>query len=115
MTGKILSKTRIVLAFVVAVTADALQYPINGVIATGLLALPGELADFILDTIVMFITSFLLGFHWVLLPSFVVELVPGMDMLPTWTACVAWLVWHRKQQAKASATPPPPPPRPRLP
>jgi hypothetical protein len=106
MAGKMPSKTRIVLAFAVSLVADALQFPLNGVVATGLFALPGELADFVLDCVVMVITSLLLGFHWVLLPSLVVEMVPGIDLLPTWTGCVAWLVWHRKQQAKKVANPP---------
>jgi hypothetical protein len=106
MTGKMPSKTRIILAFAVSLVADALEFPINGVVATGLFALPAEVADFILDSVVMLIISFLLGFHWVLLPSFLVELVPGIDMFPTWTGCVAWLVWHRKQQAKMAANPP---------
>lgn len=109
------SRTRIVLAFAVSLVADALEFPINGVVATGLLALPAEVADFILDCVMMVITSFLLGFHWVLLPSFVLELVPGIDMFPTWTVCVAWLVWHRKQQAKMAANPPLPDAPPRLP
>ncbi len=32
----------------------------------------------------------LLGWHWAFLPSFVVELVPGVDLVLTWTAAV-WL------------------------
>jgi hypothetical protein len=106
MAGKTPSKTRIVLALAVSVVADLLQFPINGAVATGLFALPGELADFILDSVVMVIMSLLLGFHWVLLPSFVLEMIPGVDMFPTWTGCVAWLIWHRKQQAKMAASPP---------
>ncbi len=30
----------------------------------------------------------LLGWHWAFLPSFVVELIPGVDLVPTWTAAV---------------------------
>jgi hypothetical protein len=46
----------------------------------------------------------LLGFHWVLLPSLFVEVIPGLDLFPTWTGCVAFLVWRRKKQ---QAQPPP--------
>jgi hypothetical protein len=32
----------------------------------------------------------LVGWHWAFLPSFVAELVPGLDLVPTWTVAV-WL------------------------
>ena len=31
---------------------------------------------------------FLLGWHWAFLPTFLVELVPLVDVVPTWTAAV---------------------------
>jgi hypothetical protein len=40
----------------------------------------------------------LLGFHPLLLPTFVVEFLPVADMLPTWTGCVALVVALRKRQ-----------------
>jgi hypothetical protein len=30
----------------------------------------------------------LIGWHWALLPAFVGELIPGLDLVPTWTAAV---------------------------
>jgi hypothetical protein len=30
----------------------------------------------------------LLGWHWAFLPTFAAELVPGLDLFPTWTAAV---------------------------
>jgi len=47
------------------------------------------------------VTSSLLGFHWILLPSFVFEAIPGFDLFPTWTGCVAYVVWRRKKQQTA--------------
>lgn len=103
-----LTRTRIILAFAVSVIADALQFPINAVSATGLLALPGEAADMVLDVVVMIITSALLGFHWALLPTFVLEAVPGLSLIPTWTGCVAFVVWRRKHaEARAPLIQPP--------
>ena len=102
-----ITRTRIVLAFAVSVIADALQFPISGATATGILAIPGEAADVALDVVVMVITSALLGFHTALLPSFVLELVPGLDLLPTWTGCVAFVVWRRKQAEALEAGIPP--------
>jgi Ca2+/Na+ antiporter len=40
----------------------------------------------------------LLGFHWLFLPTFVVEVIPEIDMLPTWVGCVAYVVWQRKKE-----------------
>ncbi len=37
------------------------------------------------------------------LPTFVVEVIPGLDMLPTWVGCVGFVVWQRK---KKDAQPP---------
>ena len=30
----------------------------------------------------------LLGWHWSFVPAFAAELIPGVDMIPTWTASV---------------------------
>jgi hypothetical protein len=40
----------------------------------------------------------LIGFHPLLLPTFVLEFVPLTDMLPTWTGCVALVMRARKRQ-----------------
>jgi hypothetical protein len=102
-----LTQNRIILAFAVAIIADVIQFPITAVEATGILSIPGELADFVLDCFVMVATCLLLGFHWALLPSLFVELVPGLDLLPTWTACVAFVVWQgKKEQAHTPPIPP---------
>lgn len=98
-----LTKQKIALAFAVAVIADAIQFPITAATATGVLAVPAEGADFALDCVVMLITSALLGFHWLFLPSLVFKMIPGFDLLPTWTGCVAYVVWsRRKNQAEPS-------------
>ena|SRR5215471_1665847 len=95
-----LNRKRIILAFAVAVTADIIQFPITAGEATGFLAIPGELADFLVDCVVMGATTMLLGFHWMLLPTLLVEVIPGLDLLPTWTACVAYVLWLRKKEAR---------------
>ena len=48
-------------------------------------------------------TTVLLGFHWMLLPSLLMEIVPGLDLIPTWTGCVAFVVWQRKKQQAQSS------------
>jgi hypothetical protein len=99
-----LTKTRIILAFGIAIIADLIQLPITAVEATGMFSMPGELADLLVDCVVMAATTALLGFHWALLPTLVVEVIPGLDLLPTWTGCVAYVVWRRK---KEQSRPPP--------
>jgi len=96
-----LSRNRVRLAYAVAVTADTLQLLLG--------PLGWAIADEAIDVAAMFLTMGAIGFHPLLLPTFVVEFVPLIDMLPTWTACVALVVsLRRKQQAPPSPPPPPP-------
>ena len=94
----VLTKRRIWFAFIVAVVTDAVQI--------GLGPFGWLFMDQILDVIAMVLTSAALGFHLLLLPTFVIEMLPVTDLLPTWIACVATVVMLRK---KAAAMPPPPP------
>jgi len=93
----VLTRNRVRLAYAVAVSADAFQLLLG--------PLGWALPDEILDVIAMIFTTTAIGFHPLLLPTFVVEFVPVLDMLPTWTACVALVVSLRKKQQTA---PPPP-------
>jgi hypothetical protein len=93
-----LTRNRIMAAYAIAVIADVLELPITAVEITVAGAPSGELAAFFLDCIVMGAMTKLLGFHWMFLPSFCVEVIPGLDLLPTWVACVAFVVWQRKKE-----------------
>ncbi|PWU10865.1 MAG: hypothetical protein C5B50_24640 [Verrucomicrobia bacterium] len=91
-TTPVLTRKRVFVAFAVALVTDALQ------LAFG--ALLGPLGWFIndgLDVIAMGITCAALGFHPLLLPTFIIKLVPLADMLPTWTGCTAAVVMLRKR------------------
>ena len=59
-----LNRNRIILEFAIAVTADIIQFPITAGEATGFLAIPSELADFLMDCVVVGVTTMLRGFHW---------------------------------------------------
>ena len=87
LTAPKLTRGRIALAMIVAVAADALQVPF---------AVPP--APEIIDVVAMLLSVWLLGFHILLLPTFVVELIPVADMLPTWTACVGMVIVLRKRE-----------------
>jgi len=55
------------------------------------------LADEILDVVAMIVITRLIGFHPLFLPTFVLEIVPVADLLPTWTGCVALVMMLRKK------------------
>jgi hypothetical protein len=96
--GPKLTKTRIILALAIATLTDGLQFLLG--------PLGCLLIDDVIDVITMVLTSLVLGFHWLLLPTFVLKLVPLADDLPTWTACVAAVIVLRKHEQR-TATPPP--------
>ena len=94
----VVSRGRIRAAYAVAVAVDALQLvagPVGWVVL-----------DEVLDVAAAILMWRLLGFHPLLLPTLVVEFLPLVDLLPTWTGCVAVVVALRKRQ-QAIATPPP--------
>jgi hypothetical protein len=86
----IVTQNRVRLAYAVAIATDALQF------ALGPFGWP--FADEILDIVAAAITWKLLGFHPLLLPTFILEAVPVADLLPTWTGCVALVVAMRRKQ-----------------
>jgi predicted membrane protein len=87
-----LTWTRIIFALAVAVIADGLQFSLGPL---GWMPL-----DQIIDLVAFVLTAWAIGFHWLLLPTFVVELIPGVDMLPTWTACVLAVIALRRRGQK---------------
>jgi len=93
-----LTGPRTVLALLVAGGADGLQL---------ILAEFGWLGlDQVIDGVAMVLLTWLLGFHVLFLPTFVVELIPVVEDLPTWTACTAAVIVLRKREQR----PPPPAP-----
>ena len=89
-----LTRTRIVLALTVAVFADGLQFLLG--------PFGWVFGDQAIDCIAMVLTSWAIGFHWLLLPTFVLELIPLLDDLPTWTACTIAVIALRKREPRAA-------------
>jgi hypothetical protein len=56
----------------------------------------------------------LVGWHWAFLPTFLAELVPFVDLVPTWTLAVVIATRGRVAPVPPTVTvePPPPPPAP---
>jgi len=93
----VLTRNRIRLAYAVAITADLVQF--------GLGPFGWAVFDQAIDVVAMILTIGIIGFHPLLLPTFLVEFIPLLDMLPTWTACVALVVSLRKKQQAQQAPP----------
>jgi len=87
----VLTRSRIRSAYAIAIATDVLQ------VALGPFGWAG--IDEVLDVVAMILTTRLIGFHPLLLPTFALELVPVIDMLPTWTACVALVVALKRKQS----------------
>jgi len=85
-----LTQNRIRLAYASAIATDLLQLALG--------PFGCVFADEILDIVCAAITWRLLGFHPLLLPTFILEAVPVADLLPTWTGCVALVVALRRRQ-----------------
>jgi len=77
-------------ALLIALVADALQFALLPLFAMPFL----EPLDAGIDVVVGIVLVRLLGWHWAFLPSFATELIPGVDLIPTWTAAV-WLVTRK--------------------
>jgi hypothetical protein len=90
------------LAWLVAMAADAVQIIGFPIFVEGAMS-P---ADSVLDLVVAFILIRLLGWHWAFLPSLAAELIPGMDLFPTWTAAVWYVTRQRMRPEEPEILPP---------
>jgi hypothetical protein len=90
-----LTRTRIALALAAALIADGLQFIFG----------PVPFVDQAIDVAAFGLTVWAVGFHLLLLPTFAVEFIPVVDMLPTWTACVIAVIALRKRGQNAVQPP----------
>src|SRR5262245_23833146 len=84
------ARNRVWLAYAIAIVVDVLQLLLGPV--------GWAFADEILDVAAMAAITTLIGFHPLLLPTFVLEILPIADLLPTWTGCVAVVLTLRRRQ-----------------
>ncbi|HEX4996632.1 MAG TPA: hypothetical protein VFY29_00295 [Terriglobia bacterium] len=78
-------------AFAVALAADAIQIVLLPLFVGG----AASPADVITEIGAAVVLSRILGWHWAFLPALLAELVPGIDLFPTWTAAVLFVAWER--------------------
>lgn len=88
------------LAIAIAVIVDAIQVPLQGASLTGIGTLPAEAIDLAIDAATALVLTRLLGFHWALLPTIALELIPFVDIAPTWVACALYVVSRRKAEGR---------------
>ena len=74
------------LALTIALLADAAQWVWLPLVIGGALSPINN----VIDIAVALVMIRLVGFHWAFLPTFIAELVPFVDLVPTWTLAV-WL------------------------
>jgi hypothetical protein len=95
-----LTPGRVRAARVLAVLADAAQWVVFPVLMNTIL----EPVNLALDVVMAIVLVALIGWHWALLPAFISESIPFLDLVPTWTAAVFLAT------RGASGPPAPPPP-----
>jgi len=102
------SPRRIWAARAIAMAADLAQIAIFPAFSEGALSPVNDA----LDVAVAAALSALVGWHWVFLPSFLSELIPMWDLVPTWTAAVWYVTSGSAPGPAAPSARVEPPPRP---
>jgi hypothetical protein len=101
-TKRPLTRGRRRAAIAVAAVADLVQIAFAPAFVEGALLPP----DIILDAVTAIAILIIVGFHWRLAFALAMELVPAVDLFPTWTALVLSLPVDEAQKP-ADALPPP--------
>ena len=89
------------LARVIALAVDALQIAILPIL------FPGSPWNHVIDLVTGVVLVSLLGWHIAFLPTFITELIPFVDLFPTWTVAVLYVT--RKKKVETTPTNPSPP------
>lgn len=89
------------LAWFIAISADAVQFLAMPLFGEGLFSPINDALDVIVS--VMFFV--LLGWHPALMPALLAELIPGVDLVPTWTAAVFLATRGMKDTPAAASAP----------
>jgi hypothetical protein len=87
--------SRVWIARGLALVVDAVQVLLVPIFAPGLISPVNDG----LDVVIGLILVRLVGWHWAFLPSFLAELVPGLDLFPSWTTAV-WFATRGRPAAR---------------
>jgi hypothetical protein len=80
-------------AWMIAIAADLLEIVLMPAFASGILSPAND----VVDVVTAFLLWRLLGWHIAFLPTFAAELIPGVSLIPTWTAAV-WLATRGRKR-----------------
>jgi len=103
-----MTRSRVIAARAIAIAADFLQIVVFPAFSEG----AASPIDSGLDVAVAAALTWLIGWHWAFLPSFAAELVPFVDLIPTWTAAVLIVTRPSRRGGPAASKPHPPAPSP---
>jgi hypothetical protein len=92
---------RILAARIIAIVADAVQIGLMPVFAGGAASMVNDA----LDVAVGITMIGLVGWNWVFLPALVTELIPMVDLAPTWTIAVFIATRRHGIQSVSTTTP----------
>jgi len=79
-------------AWVLAIVADALQIVLFPALGGGFLSPAMDALDFVVAVIMVV----LLGWHVAFLPTAIAEIIPALNLFPTWTAAVFFVTKARR-------------------
>ena len=77
-------RRRVWMARVIAISADVLQIALLPLVLGGAISPVNDA----IDVVTAVILTVLIGWHWSFLPAFVAEIVPFVDLVPSWTLAV---------------------------
>lgn len=89
-------------AWLIAIAADLVQLVGFPLFVEGI----GSPLNDALDVLVSAVLFWMLGWHVALLPALAAELIPVVDIAPTWTLAVAVVALGRRGTAGSVASPP---------
>ena len=78
------SRSRVWTARLVALAADVLQIALLPLVLGGAISPVNDM----IDVVTAVVLTVLVGWHWAFLPAFVAEIVPFVDLVPSWTLAV---------------------------
>ena len=88
------SQRRVRAAWIAAIAADALQLVLVPLVLGGALSPVNDWIDLAAAAVLISLA----GWHWAFLPSFIIKLVPVVDLAPTWTIAM-WVATRRSKAA----------------
>jgi hypothetical protein len=91
VTRPAVSSRRIWAARLIAVAADGAQIVFLPFFGVGFLSPANDAIDLAMAVIL----TALVGWHWAFLPTLLAEVIPGVSLVPTWTAAVLLATWRR--------------------